>query len=116
LTQNYKIAGVNLNIFIENYNNNLIKAYQDINNSLSILKTSKSNNLLEESKYKNIKSNYLDSNTLYKIGSISKLELLNSENNLLDTELSYIENNFNLYTNQINLIGSIGGYYKNEVK
>ena len=44
------------------------------------------------------------------------MELLNYENNLLDTELSYIENNFSLYTNQINLIGSLGGYYKNEVK
>ncbi|MGL5662886.1 MAG: TolC family protein, partial [Cetobacterium sp.] len=116
LTQNYNIAGVNLNIFIENYNNNLIKAYQDINNNLNALKTSKTNNELEEKNYNNVKSTYNDNDTLYQIGSISKLELLNQKNNLLDTKLSYIENNFTLYTNQINLIGSLGGYYKNEVK
>ena len=116
LTQNYNIAGVDLNIFIENYNNNLIKAYQDINNNLNALKTSKTNNELEKKNYSNVKSTYNDNNTLYQIGSISKLELLNQKNNLLDTELSYLKNNFTLYTNQINLIGSLGGYYKNEVK
>ncbi|MGL5230334.1 MAG: TolC family protein, partial [Cetobacterium sp.] len=71
---------------------------------------------LEEKNYNNVKSTYNDNDTLYQIGSISKLELLNQKNNLLDTKLSYIENNFTLYTNQINLIGSLGGYYKNEVK
>lgn len=116
LIQNYNIAGVDLNIFIENYNNNLIKAYQDINNSLNALKTSKANNILEEKNYSNVKSTYNDNNTLYQIGSISKLELLNHQNNLLDTELSYVENSFTLYINQINLIGSLGGYYKDEVK
>lgn len=116
LTQNYNIAGVNLNVFIENYNNNLIKAYQDINNNLNALKTSKTNNTLEEINYNNMKSTYNDNNTLYQIGSISKLELLNQQNYLLDTELSYVENSYALYENQINLIGSLGGYYKNEVK
>ncbi|MDX8335178.1 TolC family protein [Candidatus Cetobacterium colombiensis] len=116
LVQNYNIGGVDLNIFIENYNNNLIKAYQDVNNNLSSLKTANQNNLLEKNNLTNSKVTYNDQNTLFKIGSISKMELLNYENNLLDTELSYIENNFSLYTNQINLIGSLGGYYKNEVK
>lgn len=112
LTQNYNIAGIDLNIFIENYNNNLIKAYQDINSNLSALKTSKTNNILEERNYNNVKTTYSDKNTLYQIGSLSKLELLNYQNNLLNTELNFIENSFTLYTNQINLIGSLGGYYK----
>ncbi|MCQ8213042.1 TolC family protein [Cetobacterium somerae] len=116
LIQNYNIAGVDLNIFVENYNNNLIKAYQDINNNLNTLKTSKISNQLENKNYSNVKSTYNDNTTLYNIGSISKLELLNYQNTLLDTELSYIENSFSLYTGQINLIGSLGGYYKNEVK
>ena len=116
ITQNYNIAGVDLNIFIENYNNNLIKAYQDINNNLNALKTSKANNELEEKNYSNVKSTYNDNNTLYQIGSISKIELLNQKNVLLDTKLNYLKNNFTLYINQINLIGSLGGYYKDEVK
>ena len=116
LIQNYNIAGVDLNIFVENYNNNLIKAYQDINNNLNTLKTSKINNQLESKNYSNVKSTYNDNTILYNIGSISKLELLNYQNTLLDTELNYIENSFSLYTGQINLIGSLGGYYKNEVK
>ena len=116
LIQNYNIGGVDLNIFIENYNNNLIKAYQDINNNLNTLKTSKTDNILEEKNYNNTKAIYNDNNILYQIGSISKLELLNYKSNLLNAELNYIENSFSLYTNQINLIGSLGGYYKNEVK
>lgn len=116
LIQNYNIGGVDLNIFIENYNNNLIKAYQDINNNLNALKTSNANNRLEKKNYTNSEATYSDNNTLYNIGSISKLELLNYQNNLLDAELNYLENSFSLYTNQINLIGSLGGYYKNEVK
>jgi NodT family efflux transporter outer membrane factor (OMF) lipoprotein len=35
---NYKIAGVDLNIFIEQYNNTVVKSYYDINDSISKVK------------------------------------------------------------------------------
>lgn len=114
LKENYKIAGIDLNIFIENYNNNVIRAYQDINNNLNDLKIANNNNNLQKKNYNNSKTNYEDAKLLFKIGRMSKYELLKCENDLLSAKFNYILNSFNLYQSQIKLVESLGGYYENK--
>lgn len=116
LKQKYKIAGTELNIFIENYNDNLIKAYLGANNSLNTLKITDYNNKLENKKYSNSKENLENSKTLHKIGTISKYEYLVRRDDYLNAELSLMESEYNLYKSQLGIINSLGGYYKDEVR
>lgn len=116
LKQNYKIAGTDLNIFIENYNNNLIEAYLEANNDLNSLRVSQINNQLEKTKLSNSEEIFNDNLTLYNVGSISKYNYLVFKNQYLNDKLNFIESNYNLYKNQVNMINTLGGYYKEEVK
>ncbi|WP_297598153.1 TolC family protein [uncultured Cetobacterium sp.] len=116
LKQNYKIAGIDLNIFIENYNNNLIESYLKANNSLNSLKISERNNQLEKKNLLNSKEILNDNSTLYSIGSISKYNYLISKDQYLSDKLNFIKTNYTLYKNQIDMINALGGYYKEEVK
>ncbi|WP_297406065.1 TolC family protein [uncultured Cetobacterium sp.] len=116
LKQNYKIAGTDLNIFIENYNSHIIEAYQTINNNLMTLKLANNTNELNNKNFINSNQIYKNNNILFDLGNISKMNLLISKNNFLDAQLKDIKSKYNLYQNQINLINSLGGYYKNEVK
>lgn len=116
LQAKYKIAGVDLNRFITDYNNNLIGAYLDVNNSLNALKVAKSNFNLEMKNYKNSKENLTNDKLLNKIGKTSEYDYLMSRNSFLQDETNMIQANYNLYINYINLMKSLGGYYNEEVK
>ncbi len=116
LKRKVKVAGVDLNIFIENYNENLVKAYEEVNNSLLTLKTSKNNNFLGNKGLKNSEIIYSQDKELYKIGSISRVEFLIRENKFIDAKINQMKNNFIYYNSQIAMIKTLGGYYKEEVK
>lgn len=116
LKQNYKIAGTNLNIVIEEYNSHLIEAFQNVNNNLMALKLANNNDSLNNHNFLNSSEIYKNDKTLFDLGSISKLNLLLSQNNYLDSQLKDIKSKYDIYQNQVNLINSLGGYYKNEVK
>lgn len=113
LKQKYNIAGTDLNIFIEDYNKNLIKSYLDVNNNLNNLRTSKKSKDIEDKIYNNANKKYKNDGIMYKSGHISEYQLVMSENELLDAKLDLIKSEYEVYTNQVKLIQSLGGYYKN---
>lgn len=116
LQKNYKIAGTDLNIFIEQYNASLIKAYLDVNNSLNSLKTAKRNYDMEIKSLQNSKEKLENNRVLYNIGSKSEYEYLSEKNQYLSQELNMIKTEYELYMDYISMMKSVGGYYKEEVK
>ena len=80
------------------------------------LKLANNTNELNNKNFINSNQIYKNNNILFDLGNISKMNLLISKNNFLDAQLKDIKSKYNLYQNQINLINSLGGYYKNEVK
>lgn len=112
IRSNYKIAGMNVNIFIEEYNKAVINAYNDIDNELYKTKTLKKS--LENSE-KNLLNNRktLDENkTKLNIGTVSKYDYLLKKYNFTNSSLEDKQTHFKFYVQQINLINSIGGAYK----
>lgn len=116
LNQKYKMAGMDVNIFIEEYNNNLIKAYQDVNNNLASLKVSDSTLESQNKNLKNSEKIFSNNETLYGVGNISNYQLLQSKLSYLNDKLKNSEKEYDVYSQQINLINSLGGYYKEQVK
>lgn len=107
----YKIAGIDLNIVIEKYNQQVINAFTDINNELyktnSLEETLKKQDEIlknQENSFKNIEINY-------NIGNISKYEYLQGKLQWLNNELQNKQQQFNLTSQKINFINSVGGIY-----
>lgn len=106
---NYKIAGVDLNIFIENYNNSVFSAIQEVNNSL-IKEKFAFNNLENEQKiFKNNEKNYMNNNELYKSGKISKIKNMQSSMQLIGSKENKLNAEFNYINSKLDLIQSLGG-------
>lgn len=112
IKKNYEIGGLDLNIFIENYNKTINTAYSNVEVALTNSKVAKINVLESDESLKNSFLILDHSNTNYKIGSISRNE------NLID-QLTYVYSQFKnenerykLYSNQIILINSLGGVYQ----
>ncbi|WP_300393874.1 TolC family protein [Fusobacterium sp.] len=112
IRSNYKIAGIDLNIVIEEYNKAVLNAYNDVDNELyksKVLKTSTLNsdeNLLNEEKI------LYENNKKFNIGIISEYDYLLKEYNFLNKDFSNKQDHFKFYIQQLNLINAIGGVYK----
>lgn len=111
IKSNYKIAGTDLNIFVEQYNKTVLNAYEDVNNNLLRVKTNwetiKSDDL-------NLKSNkeVLNRNEQrLKLGKISKYEYIQSRYTWLLHVLENKQKHYSLYSQQIDLINALGGAY-----
>lgn len=110
---NYKIAGTDLNIFIEEYNNAILNAYNNINNELYKTKT-----FLETLKNSDtslvLEKRILEQNRKrLEIGTISQMEYLIAEYNWNNHKLSNQQENFNFTTQQLTLLNALGGSYSN---
>lgn len=109
---NYKIAGIQVNIFVEDYNKTINNSIKDINNQLTATQMAKLNTLNQEEKFKLRKKMYDNSLKRYKYGSTSKFKTLNSKYNYLSAELEMEEQRYKLFVSQVALINSLGGVYK----
>lgn len=108
---NYKVAGIDLNILIEEYNQAVIDAYTDINNEL--LKSKTMENILTEED-KNLQSNetiWKNNNQRFEIGTLSNYEYLMSNLQWLQEQLDNKQKHFNFTTQQLDFLNSIGGAY-----
>lgn len=109
ITSNYKLAGLDLNTFVENYNQTLTTAVKDINDNLYKLhneETVLSNTL---SKYENKKIIFNNMSDRYSYGTISRYEYVQERDQLLNEERNANEQMFNRFNQQIDLINSLGG-------
>lgn len=112
IRSSYKIAGMDLNIFIEEYNKAVINAYSSIDNELHKTKTLKetlensNRNLMEN------KKTLAENEKKLKIGTISKYDYLLKKYNFINNSLENKQNHFKFYVQELSLINSIGGAYK----
>lgn len=108
---NYKTAGIDLNIFIEEYNNAVLNAYTDVNNELFKTKTAKSALEKSDKNLLNEKSIFMNNKKRFEIGTISRFQYVLSNLEWLNCRLDNEQQHFNFISQQLNLINSFGGTY-----
>lgn len=114
ITSKYKMAGEDLNIFIEEYNNAIITALNNIESELYKTKIS-CENLKTSDVNLSVQTQILKENReRLTIGSISKLDYLLKELDWNNYKLSNKKELFNFSTQQLTLLNSLGGAYKIE--
>ncbi|UUV19734.1 TolC family protein [Fusobacteria bacterium ZRK30] len=111
---NYKIADIQVNTFIANYNKTINNSIQDINNKLSSAKVSKINYMNLDIIEKNEEKIYKNSNLKLENGSISEYQNLKDHYIYLSSSLHKTQQVYKLYSDQIDLINSLGGVYKSK--
>lgn len=106
---NYKVAGIDLNIFIENYNNAVYLAIQEVNSSL--IKENMNYKNLENQKeiFMNSVKNNKNMNALFDNGKISKLMKTQSNIELLNIKEQTLNNELNYINAKMEVIQSLGG-------
>ena len=108
----YKIAGTDMNIFIEEYNKAIINAYNDVDNELYKTKTLWSTLNDSDENFKTQTNLLSRDKKRLDIGTISKYDYLSKKYSWYDSKLDNEQQHFNLYTQQLQLINSLGGTYK----
>jgi multidrug efflux system outer membrane protein len=114
IKSNYKIAGTDLNIFIEQYNKSVLNAYEDVNNNLLKVKTSWSTIKLDDSNLKSQSEILERDRQRLNLGKIAKYDYVVSKHNWLVNVLDNKQKHYSLYSKQIDLINSLGGSYSVE--
>ena len=111
ITSSYKIAGVDLNIFIEQYNQSIVNAYKDINEKL--IKYNSESRINKESKdILGIKSEVLSrSKKRYEIGKTARRSYVEDNYTYLVSVLTSEQEKFALLNYKIDLINAFGGLY-----
>jgi len=109
IKSNYRLAGFDLNTFIENYNKTISTALKDINDN--VYKLRKEKNSLENSfsKYENKKTIFNNMSTRYKYGTISRYEFVQERDQLLSEERNNNKQLLSRFNQQIDLINALGG-------
>lgn len=108
----YKIAGIDMNIFIEEYNKAIINAYNDVDNELYKTKTLWSTSNDSDENFKTQTNLLSRDKKRLEIGTISKYDYLSKKYSWYNNKLDNEQQHFNLYTQQLQLINSLGGVYK----
>lgn len=116
ITSSYKIAGVDLNIFIEQYNQSIVNAYKDINEKL--IKYNSESRINKESKdILGIKSEVLSrSKKRYEIGKTARRSYVEDNYTYLVSVLTSEQEKFALLKYKIDLINAFGGLYTTNQK
>lgn len=110
---NYKLGGVDLNLFVEDYNKALLTAFNDINNEMLGTKNSKKSLEISQEKFVYETETYRLASERERSGSISKNSLLNSEYSFVESSLVLLQSKYSLYSQQLKLINSVGGVLEN---
>lgn len=109
IKSNYKLAGLDLDTFIENYNLTLSNAVKNINDNLYQLKQKDSDFITSNNKLKNDISLYGNMEERYKLGKISKYDLLSEKLKIVSSERNNNQVVLNRFSQKIDLINSLGG-------
>lgn len=112
ITANYKVAGVDLKIFTQQYNQAVLNAYYDVNQSLIKEKSQGQTLEIQARSLKDDKTLFNNVITRKSIGKASQLDYQNQYNTYLKSELNYKKQEFNFATSQVELINSLGGIYQ----
>ena len=111
IKSNYKIAGVDLNIFIEQYNKTVLGAYEDVNNQLLRVKTNWETIKLDDANLMSQTELLTRNGQRLNLGTISKYDYTKAKYSWLTQSLYNSQQHYNLYSQQLDLINSLGGAY-----
>lgn len=109
ITTNYKVAGIDLNIFIMQYNQAVIKSYYDINDNLFKLKQQYAVYLEQKDIFLNQEKQFSLVQKSEQLGKSSHFDLLIAKNNFNNQQQNLIAAKFNYFTSNIELINALGG-------
>lgn len=109
---NYKIAGLKVNVFIEQYNQTINNSIKDINEKLTSTQMSKLNYNNQVDNFKNSETIYKNSNSRLQLGAISQYKNLNDKYKYLSADLAKNQKAYKLFSDQVDLVNSLGGIYK----
>lgn len=107
----YKIAGIDLNIIIEKYNQEVINAFVNVNNELYKTNSLKEIVAKQDEIMKIQESAFNNTAMNYQIGNLSKNDYLMANLQWLNNELKNKQQHFNLASQKIDFINSVGGIY-----
>lgn len=110
---NYKIGGIDANIFIEQYNQAVINGYGDINDSLYKLKNLRQTMALRNDTLENQKKQWSLSQIKYETGKGSKYSLLQNKLAYEQEDMQHQSVLLNYFNGQIDLISAVGGVIEN---
>lgn len=109
IQSNYKIAGVDLNIFIEQYNNTVVQSYYDINDNLSKVKKNFEIYNIQNSSLKNENQKLILDQKKYALGKIPQFSMIQSQINYLNQANQQLNIKFNYFNSHVDLINALGG-------
>lgn len=109
IKSSYKIAGYDLDTFIENYNSTLSKAVKDINDNLYELNQKEVELTNSSEKYMNEKLVFKNMENRYTFGKISNYDLIIEKNRIIGNERSNNQVILSRFNQKIDLINSLGG-------
>uniref|UniRef100_UPI0026177DC6 TolC family protein n=1 Tax=Fusobacterium sp. TaxID=68766 RepID=UPI0026177DC6 len=112
IRSNYKIAGIDLNIFIEEYNKAVINAYNEIGNEIYTVKTLENSLLNSDINILNEKKILDENKKRLNIGTISEYNYLLDRYNFMNKSLLNKQDHFKFYIQQLDFIKAVGGVYK----
>lgn len=112
LDSEYRVAGLELNEFVKEYDKTLKTAFKDINVELAANKASQRTLELSGENYKNLNKILKDKETELSLGAASKYDVLLKKYDELEARYTKEESGYILYKEQVALINSLGGVYK----
>jgi NodT family efflux transporter outer membrane factor (OMF) lipoprotein len=113
ISSNYKIAGMDLNIFVENYNKAVVNSYYDLNSQLFTTKQTYQSMSNQDKIFKNNTKQFILIKSAHDLGKVSFYEKIQKENDYLNQKKQNINTHFMYFNSQVDLINSMGGIAKN---
>lgn len=108
LRTNYKIAGIDLNIFIEEYNKAVLSAFTSLNKELLTTKTMAENLEIFNQNYENDKKIFEKNAQKLSIGTISKYDFCNQKLKYLNSKLENRQEQFKYLSQLLEFSVNIG--------
>lgn len=108
----YQVAGVDVNLFIAQYNQAITKSFYDINTQLYNYKNSKEILNKQQAVLSNQNQNFEFNQKQWMLGNISKLNWNTYQLQQEQNKLQFVNNQFAYFNAQIDLMNSLGGALK----
>jgi multidrug efflux system outer membrane protein len=106
---NYKVAGVDLNIIVEQYNQAVMKSFYDINDNLYKAKTNWAVLEKYDANFANQTQTYKLNEQRNKIGTMSNLDWSKTQVDYINAQIQDKTNQYDYFSTQVGLILSLGG-------
>ena len=112
IKSNYKVAGVDMNIYVEQYNQAVMKAFYDVNDELYKSKSAWAILNKQNETFLNQKDVLELNRKKYQIGTLSLLDWNKTQSSFMESNTQNLNNQYQYFSTQIDLIMALGGVAK----